>query len=74
MASKGRTIEKYIRSSIDNRVSVSNSTENIRSTTINGWRSLHMNQMFKFGYGDASLNSNIDNVIGSPLGDPIAGP
>lgn len=73
MINKGPTIEKYFSSMMDRKVAANNDIDDIKSTTINGWRSLHLNQMFKYGYGSLALNEDVEFQIGSESDDPVAG-
>jgi len=50
---------------IDSQISNSNSIDNVKDTTISGYRSMHLTQLFRYGLG-----SKLQYRIGDP-GPPI---
>jgi restriction endonuclease Mrr len=44
-------VDKKIRANISSSIASSNSISNVKNTTISGYRSLHINQLDRQGYG-----------------------
>ena len=66
-------INRKINSNIGSAIATNNSIDNVKSTTINGYRSLHISQLDRHGYGSASLSSAqiIDSIGDGNNEDPF---
>ena len=55
-----------IENAISSSVALTNSTNGVIQTTLNGYRGLHLNQIYRFGYGSKTSQSSgtrIDDIF-----------
>lgn len=50
-------LDRKIKNDISSGITLNNSIDNVVGTTINGYRGLHINQLYRFGYGSATKQS-----------------
>ncbi len=67
-------MEKQRRFDIDSSIGKTQSIENVMQTTVNGYRSLHMNQMYRFGLNNIVTGRNSSYVVGQAGGSNRVGP